>query len=86
MGRTAGFFLQRMVYFCQRPGISDITKILEAAADGDSQAAEQLLPLVYEELRSLASRKMAQERPDQTIQATALVHEAWLRLAGPGQR
>jgi len=63
-----------------------LTKILDAAAQGDSQAAEQLLPLVYEELRGLAARKMAQERPDQTIQPTALVHEAWLRLAGPGQR
>jgi RNA polymerase sigma factor (TIGR02999 family) len=66
--------------------ITDLTKILEAAAHGDSQAAEQLLPLVYEELRGLAARKMAHEKPGQTIQPTALVHEAWLRLAGPGQR
>jgi RNA polymerase sigma factor (TIGR02999 family) len=54
--------------------------MLEAVAHGDSKAAEELLPLVYEELRRLAARKLAQERPGQTLQATALVHEAWLRL------
>jgi len=60
----------------------DVTRILEAAQQGDPHAADQLLPLVYEELRKLAASKMAHERPDQTLQPTALVHEAWLRLAG----
>ena len=60
----------------------DVTRILEAAQQGDPHAAEQLLPLVYEELRKLALSKMAHERPDQTLQPTALVHEAWLRLVG----
>src|SRR3974390_2142556 len=63
----------------------EITHILEAASAGDPQAAEQLLPLVYEELRRLAAAKMAREAPDQTLQPTALVHEAWLRL-GPTDR
>src|SRR5688572_6729062 len=61
---------------------SDITEVLAAAQSGDRQAAEQLLPLVYEELRKLAAAKMFQESPGQTLQATALVHEAWLRLRG----
>lgn len=60
----------------------DITQVLEAAQSGDRKAAEQLLPLVYEELRKLAAAKMFQESPGQTLQATALVHEAWLRLSG----
>jgi RNA polymerase sigma factor (TIGR02999 family) len=58
----------------------DITGILSAFEKGDSQAAEQLLPLVYDELRKLAAQKMAQEKPGQTLQATALVHEAYIRL------
>jgi RNA polymerase sigma factor (TIGR02999 family) len=58
----------------------DVTRILSRIEQGDGQAAEQLLPLVYDELRKLAAAKMAQERPDQTLQATALVHEAYLRL------
>ena len=62
--------------------MSDVTRILEAAQKGDPNAANELLPLVYDELRKLASVKMAQERPDQTLQPTALVHEAWLRLVG----
>lgn len=62
--------------------MSDLTQLLGSIEAGDSKAAEQLLPLVYEELRKLAAAKMAQERPGQTLQATALVHEAWLRLAG----
>jgi RNA polymerase sigma factor (TIGR02999 family) len=61
-------------------GMNEITRILSQAADGDPAAAEQLLPLVYEELRKLAAQRMAQERPGQTLQATALVHEAYLRL------
>jgi RNA polymerase sigma factor (TIGR02999 family) len=60
--------------------MSDVTQILNAIEQGDAHAAEQLLPLVYEELRKLAAQKMAQEAPGQTLQATALVHEAYLRL------
>jgi RNA polymerase sigma factor (TIGR02999 family) len=63
----------------------DITLILQRIEDGDSQAAEQLLPLVYEELRQLAAAKLAREAPGQTLQPTALVHEAWLRLGGDAQ-
>jgi RNA polymerase sigma factor (TIGR02999 family) len=62
----------------------DITQVLEAARQGDPQAATQLLPLVYTELRKLAAAKMARELPGQTLQPTALVHEAWLRVSGPG--
>ena len=62
--------------------MSDITQLLSAIDAGDPQAADQLLPLVYQELRKLAGAKMAQEKPGQTLQPTALVHEAWLRLAG----
>lgn len=62
-----------------------MTLILQAAQGGDRHAAERLLPLVYEELRKLAAAKMAQEAPGQTLQATALVHEAWLRLTGDSQ-
>jgi RNA polymerase sigma factor (TIGR02999 family) len=62
----------------------DVTRILSAIDQGDSQAAEQLLPLVYDELRRLAAHKMAQEKPGQTLDATALVHEAYLRLVGGG--
>ena len=58
----------------------DVTQILGKIEAGDPSAAEQLLPLVYEELRKLAAAKMAQEKPDQTLQATALVHEAYIRL------
>ena len=58
----------------------DVTRILSAIEQGDPHAAEQLLPLVYDELRKLAAQKLAQERPGQTLQATALVHEAYLRL------
>ena len=64
--------------------VSDITLILNAVEQGDLKAAEELLPLVYEELRKLAAYRMAQEQPGQTLQPTALVHEAWLRLAGDG--
>jgi RNA polymerase sigma factor (TIGR02999 family) len=60
--------------------VSDLTHLLNAAERGDPQAAEQLLPLVYDELRRLAAQKLAQETPGQTLQATALVHEAYLRL------
>ena len=60
--------------------MSEVTRILSAIEQGDSHAAAQLLPLVYDELRKLAAQKMAQEAPGQTFQATALVHEAYLRL------
>jgi RNA polymerase sigma factor (TIGR02999 family) len=60
--------------------MSDVTRILSAIEQGDAHAAEQLLPLVYDELRQLAAAKLAQEKPGQTLQATALVHEAYLRL------
>jgi CRISPR/Cas system-associated exonuclease Cas4 (RecB family) len=74
MRLTVGLFaviLERM---------SDVTCILQAIEQGDPQAAEQLLPLVYDELRRLAAEKLAHEKPGQTLQATALVHEAYLRL------
>jgi RNA polymerase sigma factor (TIGR02999 family) len=63
--------------------MSDVTQILNAIAGGDAQAADQLLPLVYTELRKLAARKLAHEKPGQTLDATGLVHEAYLRLVGP---
>ena len=66
--------------------MSDVTRILNAIDQGDPQAAAELLPLVYNELRKLAAGKMAQERPGQTLQPTALVHEAWLRLTGNDQK
>jgi RNA polymerase sigma factor (TIGR02999 family) len=65
--------------------MSDVTRILSAIEQGDPSAAEQLLPLVYDELRQLAAQKLAKERPGQTLQATALVHEAYLRLIQPGE-
>ena len=65
--------------------MSDVTRILNAIEQGNAGAADDLLPLVYEELRLLAAQKMAQERPGQTLQATALVHEAYLRLVEDDQ-
>jgi RNA polymerase sigma factor (TIGR02999 family) len=65
--------------------MSDITRMLEAVACGERQASAELLPLVYAELRRLAAHKMASEAPGHTLQPTALVHEAYLRLVGPGQ-
>jgi RNA polymerase sigma factor (TIGR02999 family) len=62
--------------------MSDVTRILSAIEQGDPAAAEQLLPLVYDELRRLAAQKLAHEQPGQTLQATALVHEPYLRLVG----
>ncbi len=64
--------------------MNDVTRILDAMQRGDPKAAEELLPLVYDELRRLAAAKMAREAAGQTLQPTALVHEAWLRLAGDG--
>lgn len=63
---------------------NEVTRLLSAIGQGDPLAAAQLLPLVYEELRRLAARKMAHEPPDHVLQPTALVHEAYARLAGPG--
>lgn len=68
----------------QALGPADVTSILDRAAAGDAQATERLFPLVYEELRKLAASLMAREKPGQTIQPTALVNEAYLRLVGPG--
>ena len=65
-------------------GMADVTRILSAIEAGDPHAADELLPFVYDELRKLAARRLARERPGQTLQATALVHEAYLRLVGPG--
>src|SRR5262245_39982506 len=65
--------------------MSEFTHILSALEQGDPHAAEQLLPLVYDELRQLAAAKLAQEQPGQTLQATALVHEAYVRLVGSGE-
>lgn len=67
---------------CVRKSMSDATVLLTAVEQGDPQAADQLLELVYQELRSLAAGKMAREAPGHTLQPTALVHEAWLRLVG----
>ena len=64
---------------------SEVTRVLNAIAQGDGQAESQLLPLVYEELRQLAAQKLAVEKPGQTLQPTALVHEAYLRLVGAGE-
>jgi RNA polymerase sigma factor (TIGR02999 family) len=64
--------------------MDDVTQLLNAIEQGEPHAAEQLLPLVYDELRRLAAQRLAQEKPGQTLQATALVHEAYLRLVGKG--
>ena len=66
--------------------MNEVTRIINAIQQGDGQAAEELLPLVYEELRLLAAQKMSQEKPGQTLQATALVHEAYIRLVDGGDR
>ncbi len=65
---------------------NDVTLLLEAVARGEALASERLLPLVYDELRGLAAARMASESAGHTLQPTALVHEAWLRLSGPGER
>jgi RNA polymerase sigma factor (TIGR02999 family) len=66
------------------PPMNEVTRVLSAIEEGDPHAAEQLLPLVYQELRKLAAQKLAHEKPGQTLEATALVHEAYLRLVGRG--
>jgi RNA polymerase sigma factor (TIGR02999 family) len=70
--------------YCIIPPISSVTHIIQAIQGGEAKAADELLPLVYEELRKLAAFKLAQQSPDQTLQPTALVHEAYLRLLGDG--
>src|SRR5262249_49753960 len=65
--------------------MSEVTRILSAIEQGDPHAAEQLLPLVYDELRKLAAQKLAHEKPGQTLEATALVHEAYVRLVASGE-
>src|SRR6266498_4156876 len=65
--------------------MSEVTHILQLIGQGDPKAADELLPLIYDELRRLAAQKMANEAPGQTLQPTALVHEAWLKLAGSDQ-
>jgi RNA polymerase sigma factor (TIGR02999 family) len=65
--------------------MNEVTRVLSAIEEGDPHAAEQLLPLVYDELRKLAAQKLAQEKPGQTLQATALVHEVYMRLVGTGE-
>lgn len=91
MQRPDGFlrpfarFATQFSLLYKHPLMSEVTRLLDAAERGEPEAAEKLLPLVYEELRRLAGQKMANEKPGQTLQATALVHEAWLRLvAQPG--
>lgn len=69
-----------------RTAMTDVTRILNAIEQGDAQATEKLLPLVYEELRLLAAQKMSHEPPGQTLQATALVHEAYMRLVGAAEQ
>ena len=66
--------------------MSDVTRMLQAIERGEAQSSAELLPLVYEELRRLAAHKLSRERPGQTLQATSLVHEAWLRLVGAESR
>jgi RNA polymerase sigma factor (TIGR02999 family) len=66
--------------------VSEVTRILDRVQQGEAKAAEELLPLVYEELRKLAAHRMSQQPPGQTLQATALVHEAWLKMVGSGKR
>jgi len=66
--------------------MSDVTRLLDAIQHGDPKAAEELLPLVYQELRQLAAAKMARENPGHTLQPTALVHEAWIKLSGDPKR
>src|SRR5215217_5797266 len=66
--------------------MSDVTRLLDAAAQGNDAAAQEILPLIYDELRRLAAQKMAHEAEGQTLQPTALVHEAWLKLSGSSQQ
>ena len=80
----AGFHRVSSLLYGIISSVSSVTRIIEAIEGGDAKAAEELLPLVYEELRKLAAFKLAQQSPDQTLQPTALVHEAYLKLLGDG--
>jgi len=81
------FRLAIIPFSCMLAGMSgDVTQILSAIESGDPKAAEELLPLIYTELRKLATVRMAHEQPGQTLQPTALVHEAWLELTGADQK
>src|SRR5207344_1646607 len=85
-GLPGPVFRSRRVLLRSMLGVmADVTRILDAAAAGDPRAAAELLPLVYDELRKLAAARLAAEKPGQTLQATALVHEAYLRLVGGAQ-
>lgn len=81
---TGASHFERLWVRSQIPSMNDVTRILSAIEQGDSSAAGELLPLVYDELRKLAAQRLAQEKPGQTLQPTALVHEAYLRLVGGG--
>src|SRR5262245_17619085 len=82
---VAGFRSRLALRWRMLGGMADVTQILSAIEQGHPHAAEQLLPLVYDELRRLAAQKLAQEKPGQTLQATALVHEAYLRRVDADQ-
>src|SRR5262249_59556478 len=89
-GQATGILSGCLPQLREKPGhsvspMSEVTRILSAIEQGDPHAPEQLLPLVYDELRRLAAAKLAQERPGQTLQPTALVHEAYLRLVDVDQ-
>src|ERR1051325_3874058 len=89
MPRRSGGEILRSLWtstFVIMPRVSEVTLILDRVQQGDAKAAEELLPLVYEELRKLAAHKMAGEAAGHTLQPTALVHEAWLRLIGSGNQ
>src|SRR5262245_17676832 len=85
MAVVAGFRSRLALRWRMLGGMSDVTRILSAIEQGDPSAAAQLLPLVYEELRKLAAVRLASEKPGQTLEATALVHEAYLRLVDVAQ-
>src|SRR5262245_31597276 len=82
MNRLPGECLRSAFSGSNLVGMAEVTQLLDNAAAGDPKAAAELLPLVYDELRKLAAARLAEERPGQTLQATALVHEAYLRLVG----
>jgi RNA polymerase sigma factor (TIGR02999 family) len=84
-GRRRQYDVQKLASSSRGHAMSDVTRILSQIDSGDASAAEQLLPLVYDELRKLAAQRLAQEQPGHTLQATALVHEAYVRLVDVGQ-
>ena len=80
--RSGNFVVHSFLLRRYNKGMNDVTRILTAIEQGDVRAADELLPLVYQELRQLAAQRMKKEKPGQTLQATALVHEAYIRLVG----